>query len=87
MPAEVVGAMIAIGGVLLGSVVTAVVTVQVEQKRQKAESARQAQALAAERQRLDSAFAHDSSTRQLEWRRAERKLVVDRARSFLVQTT
>lgn len=51
MPAEVVGALIAIGGVLLGSVVTAVVTVQVEKNRQKAESTRQEQALAAERQR------------------------------------
>jgi hypothetical protein len=83
MPAEVVGALIAIGGVLLGSVVTAVVSLQVEQSRQKAESTRQAQALAAERERLESAFAHDCSTRQLEWRRAERKVVIDRARGFL----
>ena len=79
MPAEVVGALIAIAGVLLGSLVT----VLVEVTRQKAESTRQAQALASERQRLESAFAHDSSTRQLEWRRAERKVVIDRARAFL----
>jgi len=83
MPAEVVGALIAIGGVLLGSVVTAVVTLWVENTRQKAESTRQEQALAAERQRIESSFAHDSRMRQLEWRRAERKVVVDRARAFL----
>jgi hypothetical protein len=83
MPAEVVGALIAMGGVFLGSVVTALVTVRVELARQKAESARQEQALAAERQRTELAFAHDCRMRQLEWRRAERKLVVDRARSFL----
>ena len=83
MPAEVVGALIAIGGMFVGSAVTALVTLKVEVKRQKAESARLAQALAAERQRLESTFAHDSSIRQLEWRRAERKLVIDRARAFL----
>lgn len=83
MPAEVVGALIAIGGVLLGSVGTAVATLKVEDKRQKAESTRQAQALAAERQRTESSFAHESSMRQLEWRRAERKVVIDRARAFL----
>ena len=83
MPAEVVGALIAIGGVLLGSVVTAVVTLWVENTRQKAESTRQTQALAAERQRIELGFAHESSMRQLEWRRAERKLVVDGARSYL----
>jgi len=83
MPAEVVGALIAIGGVLLGSVVTAVVTVWVENTRQKAESTRQEQALAAERQRTESAFAHDSRMRQLDWRRAERKVVIDHARAFL----
>jgi len=80
MPAEVVGALIAIGGMLVGSVVTALVTLKVEDKRQKAESSRLAQALAAEQQRTESTFAHDSSIRQLEWRRAERKLVIDRAR-------
>lgn len=83
MPTEAAAALIAFGGVLLGSAVTAVVTIQVERNRQKAESIRQAQALAAERQRLDSAFAHDSRTRQLEWRRAERKVVIDNARAFL----
>ena len=40
MPAEVVGALIAIGGMFVGSVVTALVTLKVEDKRQKAESAR-----------------------------------------------
>jgi len=79
MPAEVVGGLIATGGVLVGPLVT----VLVEMTRQKAESIRQEQALAAERQRLQSAFAHDSGMRQLEWCRAERKLVIDRARAFL----
>jgi hypothetical protein len=63
--------------------VGSLVTVLVEMRRQKAESTRQEQALAAERQRLQSAFAHDSGMRQLEWRRAERKVVIDRARAFL----
>lgn len=83
MPAEVVGALIAISGVLLGSLVTAIVTMRVEAARQKAENARQAEALAAERQRIELGFAHESRMRQLDWRRAERKVVVDRARSFL----
>jgi hypothetical protein len=79
MPAEALGALLTTVGVALG----AAVTLLVEFIRQNAENARQQHLLAAERQRTESALAHDARMRQLEWRRAERKLVVDRARTFL----
>jgi hypothetical protein len=83
MPEEVVGALIGISGFVIGSVVTAIVTIRVEATRQRAENTQQERALAAERQRAELEFVHESQLRKLDWRRGERKVVVDRARSFL----